>query len=91
MPKHERQLLSPPELLDLAQEQIRQSRQDLQDLRRAMLAVADTYSNRPWSSPASVLDHAAIIAQREYICRLPLGNRPVDITHWLVTNLGPGH
>ncbi|HEV2468884.1 MAG TPA: hypothetical protein VGS78_06795 [Candidatus Sulfotelmatobacter sp.] len=47
------------------------------------------YSDRPWSMPESVLNHAAIIAQREYISQLPLGNLPIDITEWLTQASSP--
>lgn len=83
MPKRKQKSLSTPELLIRANERLNQSRHDLSHLRRMMDHFDTRYSDRPWSIPESVLDHAAIIAQREYISQLPLGNLPHDITDWL--------
>lgn len=89
MPKRKQKSPSTPELLILANERLNQSRHDLWHLRRMMDHFETRYSDRPWSVPESVLDHAAIIAQRDYISQLPLGKLPADITHWLIANMAP--
>jgi len=89
MPKRKWNSLSTPELLILAYDRINQSREDLQHLQRRMEEFESRYSNRSWSTPESVLDFPAIIAQREYINRLPLGKKPVDFADWLIGTHDP--
>jgi len=52
-------------------------------MRQMMQDMDDSYTNRSWRVPASLLDEEAMIAHRDYISRLPLGNRPIDVTHGL--------
>lgn len=89
MPKRKQKSLSTPELLTRANERLNQSRYDLWNLRQMMQHFETGYLDRPWSTPESVLNHAAIISQRDYISRLPLGNLPLEITEWLTQAASP--
>jgi hypothetical protein len=83
MRKHERRRLAKPSvstgtLLDLAYRRLQESQQVLRNFWRNMQAVDDACQRRVWSGSVSVLNDIAIIAQRDYISRLPLGSLPAD-------------